>query len=49
MVTAPNLVNVPEIRNYREQPIEDGIVITCEVRQPGVSDWQPVRFFKSPE
>ena len=47
--TGTNMLNVPEIRNYRQRPIEGGIVITYEVRQPGEADWQPVTFFKSTE
>jgi hypothetical protein len=44
-----NQLSVPEIRNYRQRPIEGGIVITYEVRQPGAADWQPVKLYRSTE
>lgn len=38
-----NVLDCPEIRHYQRQALEGVIVITYEVRQPGKSDWQPVR------
>ena len=46
MLTATNVLSVPEIRNYRCEAIEGGVVIRYEVRQPGAVDWTPVRLVR---
>lgn len=47
MITERNEMGVPEIRNYRREEIEDGIIVTYEQRQPGEHDWRPVKLFQA--
>ena len=46
MITATNMLSVPEIRNYQEQVIEGAVIVRYEVRQPGAADWRPVRLVR---
>ncbi len=43
MHTTPNPLPCVEIRNYRRQVIGGRRVVTYGQRQPGASEWQPVR------
>ncbi len=44
-----NQLDVPEVRNYRREAIEGGVVIAYEVRHPGEREWTPVCLFQPTE
>lgn len=41
-----NLLPVLEVRNYRRVVLEGVVIVTYEQRQPGATDWQPVRIVR---
>ncbi len=49
MTTRSNQLSVPEITAYSRQKIDGGVVIRYMVRQPGETEWRPVKLFRPTE
>ncbi len=47
MLTRTNMLTVPEVSCHSREEVEGGVIIRYLIRQPGETEWRPVKVFRA--